>query len=93
MLIKVRTENSEERNEIIQISNIFRASIVDVATSSLTIAMIGEEDKTEAIINLLQKHGILEMGRTGILALERGAFTLDEDTKVRSEFNYGKYVR
>ena len=58
-----------------------------------TIAMIGEEDKTEAIIKLLQKHGILEMGRTGILALERGAFTLDEDTKVRSEFNYGKYVR
>ena len=93
VLIKVKTENSEERNEIIQISNIFRASIVDVATNSLTIAIIGEEEKTEAIINLLQKHGILEMGRTGILALERGAFTLDEDTKVRGEFDYGKNVR
>ena len=93
VLIKVKTENSEERNEIIQISNIFRASIVDVATNSLTIAIIGEEEKTEAIINLLQKHGILEMGRTGILALERGAFTLDEETKVRGEFDYGKNVR
>ena len=93
VLIKVKTENSDERNEIIQISNIFRASIVDVATNSLTIAIIGEEEKTEAIINLLQKHGILEMGRTGILALERGAFTLDEETKVRGEFDYGKNVR
>ncbi len=93
VLIKVRTESSEERNEIIQISNIFRASIVDVAPSSLTIAVIGEEEKTDAIMNLLQMHGILEMGRTGILALERGAFTLDEDTKVRGEFNYGKNVR
>ena len=93
ILLKVHTASNDACNRAIQIANIFRASIIDVSTTTLTIAMIGEEDKTEAIINLLQKHGILEMGRTGILALERGAFTLDEDTKVRSEFNYGKYVR
>ena len=64
VLIKVKTENSEERNEIIQISNIFRASIVDVATNSLTIAIIGEEEKTEAIINLLvQEFSLLNAGR------------------------------
>ena len=40
-----------------------------------------------------EKNGILEMVRTGVIALERGAFTLNEDTKVRGEFNYGKNVR
>ena len=89
-LIKVRAETSEERNEIIQLSNIFRASIIDVAPTSLTIAVIGEDDKTDAIKNLVEPHGILEMARTGVIALERGAFTLDEDTKEKGEFDYGK---
>ena len=93
VLIKVRAENPEQRNEIIQIASIFRASIIDVAPASLTIAVIGEEEKTDAIMNLVEKNGILEMVRTGVIALERGAFTLNEDTKVRGEFNYGKNVR
>ncbi len=93
VLIKVRAENPEQRNEIIQIVSIFRASIIDVAPSSLTIAIIGEEGKTEAIMNLVEKNGILEMVRTGVVALERGAYTLNEETKVRGEFNYGKNVR
>ena len=93
VLLKVRAENSEQRNEIMQIASIFRASIIDVAPASLTIAIIGEEGKTDAIMNLVEKNGILEMVRTGVVALERGAYTLNEDTKVRGEFNYGKNVR
>jgi len=89
-MIKVRAETSEARSELIQLSNIFRASIIDVAPSSLTIAIIGEDDKTDAIRNLVEPHGILEMTRTGIIALERGALTLDEDTKEKGEFDYGK---
>ena len=92
-MIKVRAETSEARNELIQLSNIFRASIIDVAPTSLTIAIIGEDDKTDAIKNLFEPHGILEMARTGVIALERGAFTLDEDTKEKGEFDYGKNVR
>ena len=92
-MIKVRAETSEARNELIQLSNIFRASIIDVAPTSLTIAIIGEDDKTDAIKNLFAPHGILEMARTGVIALERGAFTLDEDTKEKGEFDYGKNVR
>lgn len=92
VLIKVRAENSEERNEIIQIANVFRASIIDVAPASLTLAVIGEEDKTEAIQHLVGKNGILELVRTGVVALERGAYTIDEDTKEKGEFNYGKNV-
>ena len=93
VLIKVRAETPEQRNEIIQISNIFRASIIDVAPASLTIAIIGEEEKVDAIMGLVEKNGVLELVRTGVVALERGAFTLNEDTKVRGEFNYGKNVR
>jgi acetolactate synthase-1/3 small subunit len=93
VLIKVCAETADARNEIIQVSNIFRASIIDVAPGSLTLAVIGEEEKTEAIKNLVEKHGILELVRTGVVALERGAFTLNEETKEKGEFNYGKNVR
>ena len=78
------------RNEIIQIANIFRASIIDVAKGSLTIALIGDETKAMAIQNLLQEFGILELARTGMVALERGRYTIDEDTKEKGEFDYGK---
>ncbi len=90
VLIKVRAETTEARSEIIQIASIFRANVIDVAPASLTIAVIGEEVKTNAIQALVEKHGILELVRTGVVALERGAFTIDEDTKEKGEFNYGK---
>lgn len=78
VMIKVRAETSHVRNEIIQIANIFRASILDVATKSLTIAIIGEESKDNAIEELLGEYGILELVRTGIVALERGAGTITD---------------
>ena len=92
VLIKVHAANSESRNEVIQIANIFRASIIDVSVSSITLAVIGDEDKAEAIQRLLQEFGILELVRTGMVALERGQYTIDEDTKEKGEFNYGKNV-
>ncbi|MCD8321954.1 MAG: acetolactate synthase small subunit [Oscillospiraceae bacterium] len=92
VLIKVKAETSEARNEIIQIASVFRANIIDVAPASLTLAVIGEEEKTVAIQNLVEKNGILELVRTGVVALERGAYTIDEDTKEKGEFNYGKNV-
>ncbi len=92
VLIKVQANTSSVRNEIIQVANIFRASIIDVAKESLTIAIIGDETKVTAIQNLLQEFGILELARTGMVALERGQYTINEDTKVKGEFNYGKIV-
>ena len=92
VLYKVRARNSEDKNEIIQIANIFRASIIDVSKSSLTIAVIGDESKAEAIQNLLKEFGILELVRTGMVALERGQYTIDEQTKEKGEFDYGKNV-
>ena len=92
-LIKVHAESSDARAELIQLTNIFRASIIDVAPTSLTIAVIGEDDKTDAICSLVEKHGILELARTGVIALERGAYTLNDETKEKGEFDYGKFAR
>ena len=88
VLIKVSAATSETRNEV----NIFRASIIDVSVASLTLAVIGDESKAEAIQNLLREFGILELVRTGMVALERGQFTIDEQTKVKGEYDYGKNV-
>lgn len=92
VLYKVRAHDSEVRNEIIQIANIFRGSIIDVSTETLTMSVIGDEKKTSAVQELLANFGITELVRTGIIALERGKYTIDEDTKVKGEFNYGKNV-
>ena len=92
VLIKVSAPTHEIRNEVVQIANIFRSSIIDVSTGSLTIAMIGDESKAQAIQNLLREFGILELVRTGVIALERGQYTIDEQTKEKGEFDYGKNV-
>ena len=92
VMIKVRAANSEDRNEVIQIANIFRASIIDVSLNSLTIAIIGAESKVDAIQKLLQGFGILEMVRTGMVALERGGSTINDNNKEKGEFNYGKLL-
>ena len=92
VLIKVLAQTSETRNEVIQIANIFRGAIIDVSKETLTISIIGEEKKTDAVQELLADFGIVEMVRTGMVALERGKYTIDEDTKVKGEFNYGKNV-
>ena len=92
VLIKVKAESREVRNEVIQIANIFRASIIDVSIKSLTLALIGDESKAEAMQRLLETFGILELVRTGMVALERGAYTISDDNKETTEFNLGKNV-
>ena len=92
VLYKVRAKNSEDKNQIIQIANIFRGAIIDVSKETLTISIIGEEKKTDAVQELLADFGIVEMVRTGMVALERDKYTIDEDTKVKGVFNFGKNV-
>lgn len=71
-LIKVKT-TPESRSEIMQVVDIFRANIVDVAADSLTVEVTGDEDKVNSLLNLLQGFGIKEIARTGRLAMTRGA--------------------
>ena len=94
VLIKVRAESRDVRNEVIQIANIFRATIIDVSTKSLTLAIIGEESKDDALEKLLSEFGILELVRTGMVALERGDATIsnNDDNKETGEFDLGKNI-
>ena len=92
VMFKVKAETPDIRNEVIQIANIFRASIIDVSLKSLTLALIGDESKADAIQKLLEAFGILELVRTGMVALERGQFTINDDNKEKGEFSLGKNV-
>ena len=73
-LIKVRA-TSATRSEIIEIADIFRASIVDVASDSLTIEITGDEDKIDSMLKLLRGFGIREIARTGRIAMVRGTIS------------------
>ena len=70
-LIKVKATAST-RSEIIQIVDIFRATIVDVSSDSVTVEVTGDEDKVESLIKLLGGFGIKEVTKTGRVALTRG---------------------
>ena len=70
-LIKV-VADKDNRAEIIQIADIFRARIIDVAPKSMTVEVTGDEGKVEAIEKLLRQFGIKEMVRTGKIAMVRG---------------------
>lgn len=71
-LIKVKATAST-RSEIIQIVDIFRANIVDVASDSLIIEVTGDENKINSLLDLLRGFGIREIARTGRIALTRGS--------------------
>ena len=70
-LIKVRT-TQESRGQSIEIEQLFRAITVDVGAQSLVIEATGEEDKINALLNLLEPFGIMELMRTGRVAMVRG---------------------
>ncbi len=71
-LVRVRT-TPQTRGEIIQLTEIYRAQIVDVALDSLVIQIVGPEERVDSFIGLLDHFGIVEMVRTGRVAMARGA--------------------
>lgn len=92
VLIKVEANDLTNRGEVIQIADIFRASVIDVSRDTLTVAMFGDGDKTNALLDLLKEFGVLEVVRTGTIAIERGRSTIYDRTKLKEEYNYGKNV-
>ena len=70
-LIKVKATSST-RSEIMQIVDIFRANIVDVASDSVTVEVTGDEEKVNSLLGLLRGFGIKEIVRTGRIAMVRG---------------------
>jgi acetolactate synthase-1/3 small subunit len=78
-LIKVRA-TSKVRSEIVELANIFRARVVDVGASSLTVEITGPEDRVDSLVGLLRPFGIEEMARTGRVSMLRsGSDALAEE--------------
>ena len=70
VLVKVAVD-SKTRAEVMQITDIFRAKIVDVQPKSLTIEATGDEGKMEKLLGLMKSFGIIDLTRTGKVALPR----------------------
>ncbi|PKM52327.1 MAG: acetolactate synthase small subunit [Firmicutes bacterium HGW-Firmicutes-7] len=80
LLIKVEATN-ENRASIIEVTDIFRAKIIDVASESLVIEITGDQAKLEAFISLIEPYGIKEFTRTGLTALQRGNNVIKDNIK------------
>lgn len=74
-LIKVAAD-AGTRAQVMQLVDVFRARVVDVANDSLIIEITGTEDKLEGLVDVLRPFGIIEMVRTGIVAMRRGPATV-----------------
>ena len=76
MLVKIGTDE-KTRPAVIEIAGIFRARVVDVSQTTITIEVTGNTDKLNGLLLLLRPYGILELARTGLVALERGGQVLN----------------
>lgn len=75
MLLKVKND-SANRSEIMTAVDVFRASVIDYSPEGMCIEVTGNPSKIDAFVKLMQPFGILEMCRTGVVALDRGTKTL-----------------
>ena len=78
VLCKVRV-SPKTRGEVIEISNIFRAKVIDISATTMTIELTGNDQKLEAFLEMIENYGIEEISRTGMTALERGSNVLKLD--------------
>ncbi|MDP2983305.1 MAG: acetolactate synthase small subunit [Candidatus Latescibacter sp.] len=69
-LIKVKSDTGA-RSEILEVADVFRAKVIDIGHTALTIQITGTEDKVEAFIKLMEPYGIVELVRTGKVAMVR----------------------
>ena len=86
-LIKVRA-GDENRLDVLKMGELFRAHVVDVESSSIIFEITGGDDKVTAFLKVLKPYGIVEVIRTGLIALERGEHTIYEHCEERED--YGK---
>ncbi len=84
MLIKVKASPGRARSEVRELVDIFRGKIVDVGAEEMMIEISGRENKIDAFIERMRTYGIIELVRTGRVALVRGGTTNGNSTEVLS---------
>ena len=77
MLVKVRADNAS-RSNVLEVVNLFRASIVDYAPDALVVEVTGDKGKVEAVLKALEPFGIKELAQSGLLAIGRGGKSITE---------------
>jgi len=70
-LVKVGA-TQETRGQVLQLAEVFRGHVLDIAADSITLEMTGEETKVDRFLELLGPYGLMEMVRTGVVAMRRG---------------------
>jgi acetolactate synthase I/III small subunit len=75
-MIKVNADSGANRNEIMQIAQIFRAQIVDMGTKTLVLQITGNTEKIDALETMLRQYGVKELVRTGKIGILRGSKTV-----------------
>jgi acetolactate synthase-1/3 small subunit len=75
LLVKIRADE-KSRPAVLEIAGIFRSRVIDVSLSTITIEATGDIEKLDGLLILLKPYGIMELARTGLVALERGASVL-----------------
>lgn len=85
VMLKVTTTD-ENRSQVIELAQIFKARISDVTASTITLELTGSLDKIQSFLNLMDPFGVVELARTGITALERGARPLSAITYTEADF-------
>ncbi|MDR1537322.1 MAG: acetolactate synthase small subunit [Clostridiales bacterium] len=75
-LVKIGAD-AKVRPEIVSIAEIFRASVIDVSTSTITVEMTGDQSKIDACIQLLSPYGVKEIVRTGLAGIQRGCSVME----------------
>ncbi|MEX0705261.1 MAG: acetolactate synthase small subunit [Nitriliruptoraceae bacterium] len=83
-LVKVVADHTN-RSQIIEIADVFRANIVDVAADAITIEVAGSPAKLEAMVDLLEPFGIRELVRSGTIALSRGSRSITDGSRLRMQ--------
>ena len=71
-LVKVKTDDTKVRSDVINYTDIFKGHVVDVAHDSLVVEITGDSDKITAFVELMRPFGLKEIARTGVTALSRG---------------------
>lgn len=77
IFVKLRAD-STVRTHLVDLAEIFKAKIIDVTTSTMTLELTGDLNKVDAFMAMIRDYGIVELARTGITALERGSRALSE---------------
>jgi acetolactate synthase-1/3 small subunit len=82
LLVKVKAD-ATSRGQVLELVQLFRAKVVDVATDAVTIQIVGNQGKLEDFLRVLEPYGLRELVQSGVVAIGRGSRSITERTTLR----------